>query len=110
MANVEVITEAVRAESRKWSHFAARMEPPRRAAADLFLEPSAFFIGNFNTGVHSAAYQRYQSFMVDILAGAVHEFDQLAAALGKIADEYDNADKIVELDLNRIYGKPVLKF
>jgi hypothetical protein len=50
------------------------------------------------------AYYQYQAFMEDILRGAVVEFEQLGKALNKVADAYDDAERVIELDLDKIYG------
>jgi hypothetical protein len=104
MATVTVITHAVENEAKKWRQLADKMEPIHGAVGGLGLGLTAFFIGDANAGAHSAAYNGYQTFMQNILSGAVTEFGQLAAALDKIAAAYDRADEIVSLDLNKIYS------
>jgi hypothetical protein len=105
MAEVTVITAAVRAEAKKWQELSDKAAPIKAAVDGLTLSASAFFIGeDWTPTVHAEAYQGFQHFMAGILAGGVAEFDQLGAALNKIADAYDNADDVVELDLNDIYS------
>lgn len=101
---VEVITDAVVDEAGKWRGLSDQMEPIKAAVDGLDLSLSAFFIGDgFNFVINSNAYNDFQSFMATVLSGAVTEFDQLGGALDKIAKEYDKADEIVSLDLNKIY-------
>lgn len=104
MSEITVITDAVRDEARKWRRLSDSLEPVKNAAAGLDLAITAFFIGDANAGVHSQAYNGFQSFVVTALTGGVTEFEQLGAALDKIADAYDEADRIVSLDLNKIYS------
>ena len=105
MSQVTVITEAVRDEAKKWFSFADRVEPVKAAAESLTLDISAFFIGDANAAMHHRAYSTYQEYMVHILGGAVTEFEQMAAALNKIADAYDDADEIASLNLNQIWSR-----
>ncbi|WP_341720635.1 hypothetical protein QQG74_13570 [Micromonospora sp. FIMYZ51] len=103
MEEVTVITEAVRDEGGKWLRLSDRVEAVKTVADQLHLDASAFFIGDANVALHSAAYRDFHSFMVGILGGAVTEFEQIGAALRQIADEYDRADAVISLDLNQIY-------
>ncbi|MFK3985256.1 hypothetical protein ACI2K4_33390 [Micromonospora sp. NPDC050397] len=103
MSDVTVITRAVYNEGRKWRRLADQMEPIKSAASLLDLGITAFFIGDANAGQHSSAYNDFQAFMENILAGAVTEFDQIGGALDRIANAYDRADEVVALDLNKIY-------
>lgn len=101
---VGVITDAVVDEAGKWRGLSDSMEPIKTAADGLDLSMSAFFIGpNLDMAVYSNSYNNFQTFMVTVLGGGVTEFDQLGGALDKIAKEYDKADEIVSLDLNKIY-------
>lgn len=104
MATVTVITQAVENEAKKWRQLGDRMAPIHAAVGGLGLSVTAFFIGDANAGAHSVAYNGYQAFMQDILAGAVTEFGQLGAALDRVAAAYDRADEVVSLDLNKIYS------
>ena len=106
MSEVSVITEALRNEGRKWFRLADQMDVPRAAAEGLTLELSAFFIGDLNAVPHSQAYNDFHAFLVNVLRGAVVEFKQVAVALARIADAYDEADKVVALNLNEIWTPP----
>jgi uncharacterized protein YukE len=104
MSEVTVITESVRDEAKKWRRLADQMEPIKQAVQSLTLDPSAFFIGDANVFEHHNAYSGYRAFMERVVTGAAVEFEQIGRALDKIADAYDNADKVVALDLNKIYS------
>lgn len=103
MADISVVIEAVRNEAKKWFRFSDQMEPINAAAEGLDLDMSAFFIGDVNVGPHDQAYDGFHSYMVNILRGAVTEFDQIGVALNKVADAYDEADAVVSLNLNEIW-------
>ena len=113
MSGFEVVTKAVRAEATKWRELADRVKPIHDAVLNKRLSPSAFFVGDpstlmetmFEGAVHYYAYDKFVSFMDNLLGGAVAEFPQISQALIDTADTYDRADKIVELDLNKIYGR-----
>ncbi|MFG2062707.1 hypothetical protein ACGFIK_14950 [Micromonospora sp. NPDC048871] len=103
MQEVSVITEAVRDEGGKWLRLSDRAQLIKLAADQLHLDASAFFIGDANVVLHSAAYRDFHRFLVGVLGGAVTEFEQIGDALRRIADEYDDADAVISLDLNQIY-------
>lgn len=105
MSEVTVVTEAVRDEAKKWFDFADRTEPVRAAAEELSLDVTAFFIGDVNASLHHRAYQGYQAYMVNILRGAVSQFEQVGEALNTIADAYDQADAVAALDLNEVWTR-----
>ncbi|WP_117208607.1 hypothetical protein [Allorhizocola rhizosphaerae] len=101
---VKVITDCVRLEAKKWRELSDAMEPIKSSVNDLVLGPTAFFIGKFPEFlVQHGAYQKFQSQMNTAVAGAVTEFDQLAGACDKMANEYDRTDQISRLDLDKIY-------
>jgi hypothetical protein len=102
---VAVVTQAVRDEARKWFGLADETQPVRVAASELTLDVSAFFIGDVNAAMHHRAYEGYQAYMVNVLRGAVEQFDLAGAALNKIADEYDRADAVVAVDLNAVWTR-----
>jgi hypothetical protein len=104
MSKVTVVTEAVRAEARKWKKLSDQAAPVKVAADGLTLAQTAFFIGDANAAIHAQVYASFQGFMANILSGAVTEFEQLGGALDKVADAYDNADALVDLNLDKIYG------
>ena len=103
MKDLEVITDALRDEGKKWLAMSDSIAEVKTAAEQLHLEPSAFFIGDASVVLHAGSYRDFHTFMVRILNGAVTEFDQIGAALRGIADEYDRADEVISLDLDKIY-------
>ncbi|MEU4593696.1 MULTISPECIES: hypothetical protein [Micromonospora] len=103
MKDLEVITDALRDEGKKWLAMSDSIAEVKTAAEQLHLEPSAFFIGDASVVLHAGSYRDFHTFMVRILNGAVTEFDQIGAALRRIADEYDRADEVTSLDLDKIY-------
>ena len=104
MAAVGVITTALRTEANKWRDLSDQLAPVKSTVDNLGLDLSAFFIGDLSAGLHKAYYDDYLAFMSRILGQGVVEFEQVADALIKIADEYDRADEVTELDLNKIYS------
>ncbi|MFI7336211.1 hypothetical protein [Micromonospora aurantiaca (nom. illeg.)] len=103
MKDLEVITDALRDEGKKWLAMSDSIAAVKTAAEQLHLEPSAFFIGDASVVLHAGSYRDFHTFMVRILNGAVTEFDQIGATLRRIADEYDRADEVISLDLDKIY-------
>jgi len=101
---LSVVLSALRDEARKWQGLSDTIEPVKTVVDGLHLAPSAFFIGDANVLVHSAAYDGFQTFVATILGGAVTEFEQLGTALNKIADIYDEADQVIAVDLNHVYS------
>jgi hypothetical protein len=100
---LNVILGALQDEAGKWNDLAERLAPIASAANSLTLGPTAFFIGTADFLLHSAAYNEFQTRMADVLHEGVLEFSQLATSLNRAAAEYDRADSIVELDLEKIY-------
>ncbi|MEU7923264.1 hypothetical protein [Micromonospora zamorensis] len=103
MDELNVITDALRTEGGKWLQLSDSVAAIKGATERLSLDASAFYIGDANAGVHSAAYRDFQAFMVGILTGAATEFEQFGEALRRVADAYDQADEVISLDLNTIY-------
>lgn len=101
---VNVITNALRDEGRKWRLLSDDVPPVRLAVERLTLEPTAFFIGDINVQLHWQAYDSFHRFIVKILGEAQVEFEQLGTVLGSIADRYDEADELIALDLNKVYS------
>jgi hypothetical protein len=105
MAQITAVTEPLRAEARKWRGLADRAGEASRAAGRLTLHPAAFFIGDGNMTTHAQAYELFRSCMTVVLDGAATEFEQLGAAVDRVADAYDQADAMVAVDLDRIYRR-----
>lgn len=111
MTGYKVITEALRAEAPKWDDFAEVVAPIRDSVHDAFLGVPAFFCGDpvtlgmldLNAALHQNAYEDYRVFMAGLLEGALEEFAQMADALVKVAEKYEAAEKIIELDVDKVW-------
>jgi hypothetical protein len=103
LSEVSFVTSAIRDEAKKWRQLADQLAPIETAVEGLGLSAAAFFIGDLNAGTHSQYYNSYQQFMEKILGQGVVEFEQLAGALDRMANAYDHANAVIELDLNDIY-------
>ena len=100
---LNVILGALQDEADKWNDLAERLGPIASAANELTLGPTAFFIGTADFMLHSMAYNDFQSRMAKVLSEGVQEFSQLATSLKRAATEYDRADSLVALDLEKIF-------
>jgi hypothetical protein len=106
-ANLKFVNESLRDESKKWVQFADKMKPVAASADDLWLDVTAFWIGEpgmVDAMILQSAYDDFQKFMAAALKAAVVEFGQIAGALNRIVTAYEKNDQVIELDLNQIYG------
>ena len=103
MAGITAVTSAIRDEATKWRWLAIQIDVVHQAANSLTLGPAAFFVGDATTELHAYSYDELQRFMTRVLHEAASEFDQVAAALLTIADRYDEAEQVIDLDLDKIY-------
>lgn len=104
--NVEVVTEAVEQEGKKWNGLSDKLAPIKSAVDDLQLSASAYYIGPTSladAGINSSAYNSFQAYILQLLKGGVTEFDQLGDALKKIADHYDRTDQVNSVNLDGIF-------
>jgi hypothetical protein len=101
-----VVTEALRAKSKEWLGLADGMAKVHRTVEGMRLGATAFHIGD-PMGSFLLYANKYNEFVAH-LAGVVKqgqtEFEQMANALVRMADEYDRADLDVQIDLNKIYN------
>lgn len=111
MAGYQVITSALRKEAPKWDDFATALKPILYEVEAATLEITAFFVGDpaelaipIDAKLHKDAYESYRSFVDTVLGEAQTEFGQIADALIKIGQQYDQAEDITELNLNEIYS------
>ena len=113
MAGYQVITQALRNESPKWDEFAERAKQVAGQVASTNLDTSAFFVGDasllgmtniLRAELHRDAYERFRSFVESALRGAETEFPQIGCVLIEIANRYDQAEQLIELDLNQTYS------
>jgi hypothetical protein len=106
----KVVIAAVRKEAKKWQGMADDMTPIADAVAALELGPTAFLVispsalPGFDSIPLAMAYNEMRNSTVDQLRAAGVEFDEIAGALVKCADEYQKAEKISELNFDEIYG------
>ena len=101
-----VVTEALRTKSKEWLVMADGMAKVHRSVEGMKLGATAFHIGD-PMGTFLLYANKYNEFVTH-LAGIVKqgqtEFEQMAGALVRMADEYDRADLDVQIDLNKIYN------
>lgn len=116
MAGYKVVADAVRAQATKWDDLAARTQPAYDYAnsatlgvtAFLLMDPTGLsqvltFDNPINATMHQFAYSDIQTTMATLLGQAVTEFTEIGDALIKVAAKYEEAEEIIELDLNEIY-------
>ena len=82
MKDLEVITDALRDEGKKWLAMSDSIAEVKTAAEQLHLEPSAFFIGDASVVLHAGSYRDFHTFMVRILCGAVRSSIRSARRCG----------------------------
>lgn len=90
--------EAVRTEGKRWNggedSLAARMSGIRQDTDSLRLGLSAFFPGGASEGLLHERYQEYHRTIVARLEGAAIEFELIGITLRKIADDYEEGDRV----------------
>jgi hypothetical protein len=99
-----VVTESLRVKAKEWLGLADGMGKVHHTVENLKLGVSAFFIndpGSFL--VYANKYNSFVTHLAGVIKAGQTEFEQVANALMRMADEYDQADLEVELDLNKIY-------
>lgn len=112
----EVVTDALRAEGKRWQKFSDEASKVEQAMAGLSLEQSSFealtaatIAGFAFSGMTSPTeglatqYSRISHIFRTRVAAAAGEFDEIAKALAKVAHAYDqNEDHLkADLDLNK---------
>lgn len=111
MAGYRVVTDALRTEANWWNLRADHMSDIVKAVQGTKLGTTAFFTGDPITLEMSAAsgipeshaYETFRSWVEGTLQEAVGQFQELAVVLGRIAHDYDQAEKVVEIDLTKAY-------
>lgn len=104
MGTTEVVTDALRQEAKKWFALSDEMETVAGNVGQLTLDASAFWCGDGISVAAAPIYAGYQSFMRERCAEGAVEFEQIAGALNRAADEYDGSDKVSAETLTTIYG------
>jgi endonuclease/exonuclease/phosphatase family metal-dependent hydrolase len=104
MSGYEVVTEALQAESAKWTDLADSMGAVAASVGGLGLDPSAFFCGDFNMMTHYQGYQNFQEYMEALLSQGREEFSQISNALLDVKRGYEEAEDVIDGDLNEIFS------
>lgn len=112
MAGYQVVTAALRQECAKWEDFASATDNVKPQVTSATLSAASFFVGDptvlaisFDATVHQAAYEQFRSFVEARLTEATAEFMDISGALQEMAERYDEAEEIAEIDLNEIFTK-----
>jgi hypothetical protein len=104
MGEVKVVTEALRTEAKRWEGFSDQMEIVHKGIADLNLEIGAFWCGPPTSLMMQPVYEEFRNFVRDRCSEGFQEFEQIAGALKRAADEYDGSDEVSAETLKKIYG------
>lgn len=93
---IEVATEGIRAEAKKWFGFSDQMGGIATAMGGLTLLPTAFAViditGIMTSADQSGAYKKTQDWLTALFRDATGKMEQFGEALNKCADEYDRTD------------------
>ena len=104
MGKVEVVTDALRQEAKKWFALSDEMETVAGNISRLSLDTSAFWCGDGISIAAGPIYDGYQQFVQARCGEGSAEFDQIAGALHRAADAYDGTDEVSAEVLTKIYG------
>ena len=104
MGKTEVVTDALRQEAKKWFALSDEMETVAANVSRLTLDTSAFWCGDGISIAAGPIYAGYQQFVKDRCGEGSVEFEQVAGALNRAADEYDGSDEVSAATLTKIYG------
>ncbi|MEU7906941.1 type VII secretion target [Actinoplanes sp. NPDC049118] len=95
-ASIEVATDGIRAEAKKWYGFSDTMESITQAMAGMTLQPTAFAVIDASAAMTMAdqhgAYSTTQTWLTELFRDASTKFNEMGDALKKNADEYDRTD------------------
>ncbi|MFI5491900.1 PE domain-containing protein [Actinoplanes sp. NPDC051859] len=104
MSKTEVVTDALRQEAKKWFALSDELHTVAGNVTNLTLDTSAFWCGDGVSIAAAPIYAGYQQFVQDRCREGAAEFDQIAGALNRAADEYDGSDEVSAATLTKIYG------
>lgn len=96
---VQVATQGLREEAKKWHGMADRMGTVSSAASLQSLQPAAFSVivdgpvGIATTSDLNGAYQKMYDWLNSLFQQGVVQFDAMGEALKANADWYDDADE-----------------
>lgn len=113
MAGYKVVTDAIQTEAKWWNIRSDHMAEIVKAVQAARLDSSAFFTGDPLTLAMSAlsavpeshAYESFRDWIEVSLREAVEQFHDIAIVLQRIAHDYDQAEKVIDIDLNKAYEK-----
>lgn len=112
MAGYKVITSAMRAEAQQWDKMAENAKVIRHQVASATLGPAAFFCGDPteldaipDATLHQKAYEDIRSTLESLAGAAETEFGQFADVLIRISQKYDQAEDVVEVNLDKAYSE-----
>ena len=106
---VTIVTEAVRAEGRRWGPLADELAKVASTVDSRSLFVTAFWIGkpgDFDGTIAFETYKLRRESILRSLRAGVTEFQQIADALKRIGDLYDQQDEIAALDVEAAYSVP----
>lgn len=101
MAQVFVDCAALRSDAKKWDGASTAMHNAASAAQNLVLTATQFGDAAEVRGLASA-YAALQKRLVGLLKGGEAEFDKIAGALRRVANEYEHDDSTGAEGLDRI--------
>ena len=104
MDKTEVVTTALGKEAKKWLALSDEMEKVAGNVGRLTLDTSAFWCGDGISIAAGPIYAGYQSFVQARCQEGAVEFEEIAGALNRAADEYDGSDEVSAATLTKIYG------
>jgi hypothetical protein len=115
MTEVSVVTDALRAEAKRWQTLSDELAKIQQAADQLDLAITAFFaldesalfgalaVLQPEAAAHSRTYNDFQGSMTGLLGTGATEFDEMATALVKIANAYDASEEKNAEELGKVY-------
>lgn len=93
---IQVATEGLRAEAKKWYGLSQRMDVVSSNAANQALSVAAFVVTDLTGGVTAvdlkSGYDKMHDWITSLFKQAAVEFDSMGDALKKNADWYERAD------------------
>jgi hypothetical protein len=106
---VTIVTEAVRAEGRRWGPMADDLAKVASTVDSRSLFVTAFWIGkpgDFDGAIAFETYKLRRESILSPSARASPSSSRSADALKRIGDLYDQQDEIAALDLEAAYSVP----
>src|SRR5688500_12565872 len=103
---VRVVTEEVRQEAVRWDQVAGTMKEVVPIVNDLYLLPSAFFVGSLAVDAQVEAYRQLHLSLWTAVNGAATEFGEVAQALRRTAQLYDDTDSIASHNIEEVWSLP----